>query len=34
MADWMMLDGRNSRDIGLYVLEYPPLCVPRRRGRT
>ena len=32
MADWMMLDGRNSRDMGLYVLEYPPLCVPRRRG--
>lgn len=34
MATWLTLDGMNCEDVGLYVLGYPPHCVPKRRSQV
>lgn len=32
MPKWFTLDGMNCEDVGIHVMEYPPLCIPKRRG--
>ena len=33
MPKWFTLDGVSCEDVGIYVMEYPPLVIPQRRGK-